>query len=71
MLRQRDNHNSALNDQYKQQLPLKVGHQEEQVAKLEVDFREKEEHLKRESKWQNRWQKLNIWKRKNHWNFKI
>ena len=37
MLRQRDKHNSALNNQYQQRLPLKVGHQEDQVAKLAAD----------------------------------
>ena len=37
MLRQRDKHNSALNNQYQQRLPLKVSHQEDQVAKLAAD----------------------------------
>ena len=51
MLRQRDKHNSALNNQYQQKLPLKVGHQEDQVAKLAADHQERKEHLKRESRW--------------------
>ena len=49
MLRQRDKHNAALNNQYQQQLPLKVGHREEQVAKLAADSRERralEERIK-------------------------
>ena len=37
MLRQRDRHNSAINNQYQQKLPLRVGHQEDQVAKLAAD----------------------------------
>ena len=53
MLRQIDKHNSALNNQYEQRLPLKVCHQEDQVAKLAADRRERKEHLKRESRWQS------------------
>ena len=50
-MKQRDRHNSALNDQYQQRFPLKVGHQEDQVAKRAADHRERKEHLKRESRW--------------------
>ena len=34
-------------------LPLKVGHQEDQVAKLTADRQERREHLKRESRRQS------------------
>ena len=34
-------------------LPLKVGHQEDQVAKLTADLQERKEHLKRESRRQS------------------
>ena len=34
-------------------LPLKVGHQEDQVAKLTADRQERKEPLKRESRWQS------------------
>ena len=34
-------------------LPLKVGHQEDQVAKLTADRQERKEHLKRESRRQS------------------
>ena len=46
MLRQRDRHNSAINNQYQQKLPLRVGHQEDQVAKLAADHSERKEHLR-------------------------
>ena len=53
MLRQRDKHNSVLNDQCQQKLPPKVGHQEDQAAKQTADQLERKEHLKREAIWLN------------------
>ena len=47
---QRDSCSSALNYQYQQKLPLKVGTQKDQAAKLTADHRERKEHLKRESR---------------------